>query len=86
MSTTAPLFETIEADDPDYEQRTASFANANASSGLPPPVTQPRQTQSMATTAGDSESGMPFHPRNARRLTDILFRHSGDIPTGALLV
>ncbi|OSD03502.1 DUF846-domain-containing protein [Trametes coccinea BRFM310] len=56
MSTTTPLFETIEADDPDYEQRTSASGNIN-----PPPPTQSggvRSAQQMATNPGDAESGI----------------------------
>ncbi|KAL7285261.1 hypothetical protein ACG7TL_000355 [Trametes sanguinea] len=56
MSTTTPLFETIEADDPDYEQRTSASGNINR-----PPPTQSsgiRSAQQMATNPGDAESGI----------------------------
>ncbi|KAH9898468.1 DUF846-domain-containing protein [Cubamyces lactineus] len=55
MSSSAPLFETIEPDEPEYEQRTSVPGNIN-----PPPPTQsggPRPTQ-MATNPGDAESGI----------------------------
>ncbi|KAI0651784.1 DUF846-domain-containing protein [Trametes meyenii] len=58
MSSSTPLFETIEADDPEYEQRTSATGNIN-----PPPTTNPglnstRPAQQLASTPGDAESGI----------------------------
>ncbi|KAI0669966.1 DUF846-domain-containing protein [Trametes maxima] len=58
MSSSTPLFETIEADDPEYEQRTSSTGNIK-----PPPPTNPglngtRPAQQLASTPGDAESGI----------------------------
>ncbi|KAI0662755.1 DUF846-domain-containing protein [Cubamyces menziesii] len=55
MSSSAPLFETIEPDEPEYEQRTSAPGTIN-----PPPPTQsggPRPTQ-MASSPEDAESGI----------------------------
>lgn len=58
MSSSTPLFETIEADEPEYEQRTSATGNIN-----PPPTTNSgsnaaRPAQQMASTPGDAESGV----------------------------
>ncbi|KAI0374237.1 DUF846-domain-containing protein [Pilatotrama ljubarskyi] len=59
MSSSTPLFETIEPDDPEYEQRTSATGNIQ-----PPPTTNTgsgnntRPTQQMATNPGDAESGI----------------------------
>lgn len=60
MSSSTPLFETIEADDPEYEQRTSAPAeNINttsrqaAANARPPPP--------MATNLSDAESGVFCH-------------------------
>ncbi|KAI0639335.1 DUF846-domain-containing protein [Trametes polyzona] len=58
MSSSTPLFETIEADDPEYEQRTSASGNIN-----PPPTTQSgsgaaRPAQQLASNPGDAESGI----------------------------
>ncbi|KAI0824231.1 DUF846-domain-containing protein [Trametes gibbosa] len=58
MSSSAPLFETIEADEPEYERRTSATGTIN-----PPPPTNPgsnaaRPTQQMASNPGDAESGI----------------------------
>ncbi|KAI0335342.1 DUF846-domain-containing protein [Cubamyces sp. BRFM 1775] len=55
MSSATPLFDTIEPDEPEYEQRTSAPGNI-----APPPPTQSggaRPTQ-MATNPGDAESGI----------------------------
>ncbi|OJT06940.1 Golgi apparatus membrane protein TVP23 [Trametes pubescens] len=59
MSSSTPLFETIEADEPaEYEQRTSAQGTIN-----PPPTTNSgsnasRPAQQMATNPGDAESGI----------------------------
>ncbi|KAL1952018.1 hypothetical protein VTO73DRAFT_1167 [Trametes versicolor] len=59
MSSSTPLFETIEADEPsEYEQRTSAQGNIN-----PPPTTNSgtnasRPAQQMASNPGDAESGL----------------------------
>ncbi|KAI0778117.1 Golgi apparatus membrane protein TVP23 [Trametes elegans] len=57
MSSSAPLFDTIEPDDPGYEQRTSAAGNINA-----PPTTRAgsnaRPTTQMASNEGDAESGI----------------------------
>ncbi|KAI9063000.1 DUF846-domain-containing protein [Trametes sanguinea] len=71
MSTTTPLFETIEADDPEYEQRTSASGNIN-----PPPPTQSggiRPAQQMATNPGDAESGIAGILRQSAHPMVLLF-------------
>ncbi|EIW64734.1 DUF846-domain-containing protein [Trametes versicolor FP-101664 SS1] len=59
MSSSTPLFETIEADEPsEYEQRTSAQGTIN-----PPPTTNSgsnasRPAQQMASNPGDAESGL----------------------------
>ncbi|KAI0724495.1 DUF846-domain-containing protein [Cerioporus squamosus] len=54
MSSSTPLFDAIEPDEPEYERRTSAPGNitsTNASSNAPPPP-------HMATNPGDAESGI----------------------------
>ncbi|KAI8995564.1 Golgi apparatus membrane protein TVP23 [Trametes punicea] len=56
MSSSTPLFETIEPDEPEYEQRRTAPGTINS-----PPATQSggaRSTPQMATSPGDAESGI----------------------------
>ncbi|CDO72311.1 hypothetical protein BN946_scf184977.g8 [Trametes cinnabarina] len=71
MSSTTPLFETIEADDPEYERRTSASGNIN-----PPPPTQSggvRPAQQMATNPGDAESGIAGILRQSAHPTVLFF-------------
>ncbi|PIL32030.1 hypothetical protein GSI_06734 [Ganoderma sinense ZZ0214-1] len=56
MSASTPLFETIEADDPGYEQRTSATGNISAASSQAPANARP--PPQMATNLNDAESGI----------------------------
>ncbi|KAI0762921.1 DUF846-domain-containing protein [Fomes fomentarius] len=57
MSSSTPLFDTIEPDDPAYEQRTSAGGNI-ASAPSNQSASNARSAQRMATSAGDAESGI----------------------------
>lgn len=59
MSASTPLFDTIEADDPAYEQRTSATGNINTTANQA--STNARPPQQMATNLNDAESGMFCH-------------------------
>ena len=63
MSASTPLFETIEADDPEYEQRTSATGNINPTSTHAPVNARP--PPQMATNLNDAESGVFCYPSNA---------------------
>ncbi|KAM5535402.1 hypothetical protein V8D89_010924 [Ganoderma adspersum] len=56
MSASTPLFDTIEADDPGYEQRTSAPGNINTTSNQAPANARP--PSQMATNLNDAESGI----------------------------
>ncbi|TBU64998.1 DUF846-domain-containing protein [Dichomitus squalens] len=56
MSSSTPLFDTIEADDPEYEQRTSATGHINAPSTQAPSNARP--PPQLATNPGDAESGI----------------------------
>lgn len=57
MSSSTPLFDTIEPDDPAYEQRTSAAGNI-ASAPSNQSISNACSAQAMATNAGDAESGV----------------------------
>lgn len=59
MSASTPLFDTIEADDPGYEQRTSATGNINTTANQA--STNARPPPQMATNLNDAESGVFCH-------------------------
>ncbi|KAI1797815.1 DUF846-domain-containing protein [Ganoderma leucocontextum] len=56
MSSSTPLFETIEADDPEYERRTSATGHMNTTSNQA--AANARPPPQMATNPSDAESGI----------------------------
>ncbi len=77
MSSSTPLFDAIEPDDPDYERRTSATGNINSANATQT-SSNARPPAQMATNPGDAESGV------LRRLMSIR-RHRG-LPMNACQV
>ena len=57
MSSSAPLFDTIEPDEPEYERRTSALGNISSTNATQA-SSNARPAPQMATNAGDAESGV----------------------------